>query len=194
MTSALSTSSSESGLLYSSLPPIRPSTSSVSLPSTSSKSRRIQLIRYWFLRPVLSIIFVLVAIAIPDFDRVLSFLGSASAFVICCIGPIGAYLILSVPSSSSLLGGGGAGREEEGGGYSKVPARVGPGLLGGQDREVEEIVSGIVDPSVAQIHLIEGVGRELVVGKLERMVCWVLLGLSIIMASVGTVWSFLPEF
>jgi len=105
-------------------------------------------------------------------------------------------LILSVPSSSSssstLLG-------AEEGGYSKVPARVGPGLLGGlggglEDGEIQDIVSGIVDPSVAQIHLIEGVGRELVVGKFERMVCWVLLGVSIIMASVGTVWSFLPEF
>jgi len=135
-------------------------------------------------------VFVLVAIAIPDFDRVLSFLGSASAFVICCIGPIGAYLILSVPEQTSLSTEEGGG----GGGYSKIPTSVGGGILGRQDPELIEEISQIVDPSIAQRHLIEGVGRELVVGKGERVVCWILLVVSIVMASVGTVWSFLPEF
>ncbi|GAA5896104.1 Avt1p [Sporobolomyces salmoneus] len=91
LTSAISTTSSSRSELLSA----RPSRSSLSLASHHQKERRIQLIRYWVLRPVLSILFVLVAIAIPDFDRVLSFLGSSSAFVICCIGPIGAYLRLS---------------------------------------------------------------------------------------------------
>lgn len=43
------------------------------------------------IRPTVTALVVALAILIPDFGRVLSFLGSASAFLICCIGPIGAY-------------------------------------------------------------------------------------------------------
>lgn len=43
------------------------------------------------IRPAVTALVVALAILIPDFGRVLSFLGSASAFLICCIGPIGAY-------------------------------------------------------------------------------------------------------
>ena len=35
-------------------------------------------------------------------------------------------------------------------------------------------------------------GERLVVAGAERVLCWFLLVLSIVMASVGTVWSFLP--
>ncbi|GAA5940254.1 hypothetical protein JCM1841_005030 [Sporobolomyces salmonicolor] len=73
-------------------------TSSFSHPSPSPPPapdpRRAQRIRYFVLRPLLSLAFVACAIAIPEFDRVLAFLGSGSAFVICCVGPIGAYLVL----------------------------------------------------------------------------------------------------
>ncbi|KAL8287435.1 hypothetical protein RQP46_003293 [Phenoliferia psychrophenolica] len=46
------------------------------------------------IRPLVMALVVLGAILIPNFGIVLSFLGSSSAFVICAIGPIGAYLIL----------------------------------------------------------------------------------------------------
>ncbi|GAA6060680.1 hypothetical protein JCM10212_005062 [Sporobolomyces blumeae] len=202
MTSAISTSSSESGLLASGISIDRrrssPVASRASLrPSHSelaAQSRRTQRIRYWILRPVLSVLFVLVAIAIPDFDRVLSFLGSASAFVICCIGPIGAYLILSTPGMGK---GGSRAREENG--YKKVstptmtPTTAGDAPIASTPLLVSD-VEAIESPTTAQRHLIEGIGHELVVGRAERAVCWVLLVVSIVMATVGTIWSFLPEF
>ncbi|GAA5871993.1 hypothetical protein JCM16303_000937 [Sporobolomyces ruberrimus] len=256
LTSAISTSSSESGIIQhqegrgrsaSSRPSIRPSLSqsnisvTPSLPPPSSKQRRIQLIRYYVLRPVLSVVFVLVAVAIPDFDRVLSFLGSASAFVICCVGPIGAYLILSTtisPDSKVIEREGGGGEEwwkrgrkswgtskasREENGYHKAPSNdPGSSPAGGsiasasgsgntsndtitqvvERREagssallVAEIERELPNPTRAQQHWLEGATVEaLVIGKWERALCWVLLVVSILMALVGTIWSFLPEF
>lgn len=54
--------------------------------------RKARILRYTIYRPLLTLACVGVAILIPEFDRVLAFLGSASAFLICVIGPIGAYL------------------------------------------------------------------------------------------------------
>lgn len=40
-------------------------------------------------RPLITALVVVLAIVIPDFELVLSFLGSCSSFLICAIGPIG---------------------------------------------------------------------------------------------------------
>ncbi|GAA5897381.1 hypothetical protein JCM5296_004148 [Sporobolomyces johnsonii] len=150
--------------LPSSPPPPGSSSSDSALTTTSSFShpspappptpdpQRTQRIRYFVLRPLLSLAFVACAIAIPEFDRVLAFLGSASAFVICCVGPIGAYLVL---------------------GRRKGPGEGKVGRGGEDERERRRM----------QDELLEG---------WERAVCWLLLGTSIAMAVVGTVWSFLP--
>lgn len=143
----------------------------------------------WITRPLLTATAVVLAIVIPDFARVLSFLGSASAFIICCIGPIGAYLILGGKryrhQASHFRGGGGGG----GGGYKSIPGQRtrefaaaanggGPSVMFGR--------TGAYDPDdgdVQQVARLEG---------WERVMCWVLLVLSIMMAVVGTVWAFLP--
>ncbi|GAA5929984.1 Avt1p [Sporobolomyces koalae] len=224
LTSAISFSSSESGADPEPAPSPtrsrrreRSSFSHASWSETSAaagynplKTKRVQRIRYWVLRPVLSIVFVLVAIAIPDFDRVLSFLGSASAFVICCIGPIGAYMILSVTPSRGaendpdLEGTGGKSRSREGaftkptrdGSMSNPTTGLGSTSTRFDPNVVREIVQDVQSSnlSVAQRHLVDGVGHALVISRAERALCWVLLVTSIIMALVGTVWSFLPEF
>ncbi|GAA6009630.1 hypothetical protein JCM11491_001039 [Sporobolomyces phaffii] len=255
LTSAISTSSSESGLLLPHSPsrnrndytrrPSRSSISVVSIPLSTAKQRRVQLIRYYVLRPVLSVVFVLVAVAIPDFDRVLSFLGSASAFVICCVGPIGAYLILSTTTRGIDEANGGRGgeegakgstaatewkkargrgpaasREENGvptaggtasgsasGNASSLETVTRPQREGDQSVDDEgtrpetsalliaAIERELPNPTSAQQHWMEGATVEaLVISRAERALCWVLLVLSILMALVGTVWSFLPEF
>lgn len=115
---------------------------------------------YLITRPVLTAAAVLLAIVIPDFARVLSFLGSASAFIICCIGPIGAYLILGGKKARATAG-------------YKV---LSPRMVGGRGR------SGAPDGEL-EVMKVEGA---------ERVLCWVLLIVSIALAAVGTVWSFLP--
>lgn len=134
--------------------------------------------RYSFLitRPLLTATAVVLAIVIPDFARVLSFLGSASAFIICCIGPIGAHLILSNRRR----------HKRRGMGYKRLSsvhvsplttARSAGGALLGGDVMYDELNEAEAGP---------------VVGLFERVACWFLLVLSIIMATVGTVWAFLP--
>lgn len=56
-------------------------------PPTVSRSR-------FFLRIGITAVVVTLAIIIPDFGLILSFLGSCSAFLICAIGPLAAYLII----------------------------------------------------------------------------------------------------
>ncbi|GAA5949075.1 hypothetical protein JCM3765_004004 [Sporobolomyces pararoseus] len=266
LTSAISTTSSDSGFLnpntstFSShshgRTSLRPSQSNLSLASSmnpiKAKQRRIQLIRYWFLRPILSVLFVLIAVAIPDFDRVLSFLGSSSAFVICCVGPIGAYLILSTTTdevwdeggAGSGGGGGGGGKESRAeNGYAKIGTATTNGAAAGSEREGDDSLDRTITPSTsasasavqviqeiqeeiaassaisqprqssssllggggkgpttAQKHWLDAAkssveqGQVLLISKWERRLCWVLLVLSILMALVGTIWSFLPEF
>ncbi|KAK4705555.1 solute carrier family 32 (vesicular inhibitory amino acid transporter), partial [Phenoliferia sp. Uapishka_3] len=98
-------------------------------------------------RPLIMAAVVLGAIIIPNFGIVLSFLGSSSAFVICAIGPIGAYLIL---------------------GRRKDSPKGSPRL-----RPTEQSWKGL------------GFG--------ERILCWLLLVISIVLAVVGTVWTCLPH-
>ncbi|ORY78078.1 transmembrane amino acid transporter protein-domain-containing protein [Leucosporidium creatinivorum] len=114
---------------------------------------------YLITRPFLTAAAVFLAIIIPDFARVLSFLGSASAFIICCIGPIGAYLILGGKRARTMAG------------YKVLSPRMGGrGRPGAPEEELEVLK-------------VEG---------FERALCWVLLVVSIGLAAVGTVWSFLP--
>ena len=103
-------------------------------PAPKSRSR-------FFLRVGITACTVTLAIIIPDFGLILSFLGSCSAFLICAIGPLAAYLIID--------------RREKG---IKVKVRM---------SEEEE-------------------GEELGLGGVEKVVCWVLLGVSVVMAVVGT--------
>ncbi|KAK4052660.1 hypothetical protein OIV83_001947 [Microbotryomycetes sp. JL201] len=118
--------------------------------------------RYSFLitRPFLTGMAVILAIVIPDFERVLAFLGSASAFIICCIGPIGAYLIIS--------------RNPDGPRQAKADAHA--------DAE-----------RARRLHLGSSATLPpLRISRAERFLCWTLLIVSIVLASVGTVWAFLP--
>ncbi|GAA5922690.1 hypothetical protein JCM3775_006101 [Rhodotorula graminis] len=176
------------------------------LVAAAAAERRIHRVRYYLLRPAASILCVGLAIAIPEFDRVLAFLGSASAFVICVIGPVGAYLIVGAQGKKDLERDGGASGY---GGLETVrevatppdegdsPDGAGPGA--GKNSVVAH---------ARQVHAAElarrkraaafggsGGGRggePLVVAGAERVLCWFLLVVSIVMASVGTVWSFLP--
>ncbi|GAA5905724.1 hypothetical protein JCM8208_000878 [Rhodotorula glutinis] len=177
------------------------------LVAAAAAERRIHRVRYYLLRPAASLLCVGLAIAIPEFDRVLAFLGSASAFVICVIGPVGAYLIVGAQGKKDLERDGGASGY---GGLETVrevatppdegdsPDGAGPGT--GKNSVVAH---------ARQVHAAElarrkraaafgggaGGGRggeRLVVAGAERILCWFLLVLSIVMASVGTVWSFLP--
>ncbi|GAA5871168.1 hypothetical protein JCM3774_006811 [Rhodotorula dairenensis] len=130
-------------------------------PPSPAAARRARILRYVLYRPLLTFACVALAILIPEFDRVLAFLGSASAFVICVIGPVGAYLIVG----------------------RKRPSLVSEGheaVTEGHGHERRRRKKTSVD------------GDDLVVQGKERALCWFLLGLSAIMASVGTVWSFLP--
>ena len=129
-------------------------------PPSPAAARRARILRYVLYRPSLTFACVALAILIPEFDRVLAFLGSASAFIICVIGPVGAYLIV--------------GRKRP----SLLPAEdcEGPRGDGPHRRRKKTPVDG----------------DELVVEGKERFLCWFLLGLSAITASIGTVWSFLP--
>ena len=132
-----------------------------------AKQRRIQLIRYWFLRPVLSILFVLIAVAIPDFDRVLSFLGSSSAFVICCVGPIGAYLILSTTPDEAwdegrvgAVGGGKESRAENGQGKTTMNGVVaGSGMEG--DDSIDRTITPSTSASASAAQVIEEIQQEI---------------------------------
>ncbi|GAA6043589.1 hypothetical protein JCM8097_005271 [Rhodosporidiobolus ruineniae] len=127
----------------------RPQSSSPPRPAAlpaQSPWPRIRILRYTLLRPGLTLGTVLLAVLIPDFDRVLAFLGSASAFVICVILPVGAYL-----------------REGR-----KAAARA--------RREEEE----------------EDEGERLRISGKEKALCWVVLLVSVGLATAGTVWSFLP--
>lgn len=132
-------------------------------PPSPAAARRARLLRYVLYRPSLTFACVALAILIPEFDRVLAFLGSASAFVICVIGPVGAYLIVGRKRPSLLL----------------LP-------------EPEEHEGPRADAHRRRRKKATEEGDELVVEGKERFLCWFLLGLSAVMASIGTVWSFLP--
>lgn len=95
----------------------------------------------FFLRVGITAVVTTLAIIIPDFGLILSFLGSCSAFLICAIGPLAAYLLID--------------RREKG---IKVKVRM---------SEEEE-------------------GEELGLGMIEKVVCWILLGVSGVMAIIGT--------
>ncbi|GAA5987394.1 hypothetical protein JCM10908_001938 [Rhodotorula pacifica] len=129
-------------------------------PPSPAAARRARILRYVLYRPLLTLGCVGVAILIPEFDRVLAFLGSASAFVICVIGPVGAYLIVGRKRPSLLSS------DEDG-----LSRRDGSNRK--KARRDEDDTKLVVD------------------GK-ERVLCWFLLILSAVMASTGTVWSFLP--
>ncbi|GJN90176.1 hypothetical protein Rhopal_003175-T1 [Rhodotorula paludigena] len=176
-----------------SLPPTQPGTASSSAASSpdrtalASHERRLHLLRYFLLRPLTTVICVALAIIIPDFDRVLAFLGSASAFVICVIGPVGAYLLVGRPSVGAH---GGAGKDVERAGGGRYGSLAGPAknAVVAQARAVH---NGEVERRERKRW--KGMGaEELVVVGWERALCWVLLIVSIALATVGTVWSFLP--
>lgn len=131
-------------------------------PPSPAAARRARVLRYVLYRPLLTFACVALAILIPEFDRVLAFLGSASAFVICVIGPVGAYLIVGRKRPSVLLPAEEYG-SPRGDSYRRRRTKKTPG-----DED------------------------DLVVEGKERFLCWFLLGLSAVMASIGTVWSFLP--
>ncbi|KAM0750788.1 hypothetical protein T439DRAFT_325846 [Meredithblackwellia eburnea MCA 4105] len=103
----------------------------------------------FIIRPVVMGLVVLAAILIPNFGIVLSFLGSSSAFLVCAIGPIGAYLII---------------------GQRKEPLKNNSGLHHTSD-----------EPKAW-----EGLG------PLERILCWVLLIISTLLAVIGTLWTCMP--
>lgn len=131
--------------------------------------------RYSFVitRPLLTAVAVVLAIVIPDFARVLAFLGSASAFVICCIGPIGAFLILS---------------ERPGDTVSKSAAAKGTAVMQSVNGNQTESWNGLVRDIERQ----RSKQSALIVHLPERAMCWILLLVSICMAIVGTIWTFLP--
>lgn len=118
------------------------------------------------IRPLVSVVVIGMALSFPDFTRVMSLLGSASAFLICCIG-----------QSTSLLSHGVLIVDSP-----RFPPLAGPILaylvLAGN--EVERARTRLTQHG------------ELKVGGLERTICWILFVISIFMACVGTVWSFLP--
>ncbi|SCV70229.1 BQ2448_1623 [Microbotryum intermedium] len=129
------------------------------------------LLRYrpFITRPLLTALIIVLAIVIPDFGRVLSFLGSASAFIICCIGPIGAYLIL--------------GRQKVSAKGSTTPSTITPSAM-------ENVISSSVSKS--RLSGDEGSRYPLVVRGFERVLCWVLLIFSASLAIMGTIWSVMP--
>ncbi|GAA5974462.1 hypothetical protein JCM11641_003230 [Rhodosporidiobolus odoratus] len=135
------------------------------LAETVQQARRTRIIRYTLLRPVLTLLCVGLAILIPEFDRVLAFLGSGSAFVICVILPVGAYL-LSASEEAEETTKGEAGRN----GIINEARRV-------RDAELARRGSG---------------EEKLRVSRAEKVLLWTLLAVSVAMAAVGTVWSFLP--
>ncbi|BGP49474.1 hypothetical protein JCM10450v2_005365 [Rhodotorula kratochvilovae] len=149
-------------------------------------AKRIHLVRYVLLRPLLSALCVAAAIAIPEFDRVLAFLGSASAFVICVIGPVGAYLI---------VGGRGRARSAKGARTLEDGAPAPPATPASKHPVVAHaraLRAAEVERRERERWLAAGAPEPLVVSGAERALCWVLLGVSVVMAGVGTVWSFLP--
>ncbi|SCZ87353.1 BZ3500_MvSof-1268-A1-R1_Chr2-2g04819 [Microbotryum saponariae] len=139
--------------------------------SSRTKNQEPFLLRYraFITRPLLTALIVVLAIVIPDFGRVLSFLGSASAFIICCIGPIGAYLILGRQTPSST--------------GSTTPNTITPSAM-------ENVLSSSVSKS--RLGGDEASKYPLVVKGLERVVCWSLLIVSVCLAITGTVWSVMP--
>lgn len=221
-------------------------------PPPAKESAKIRHIRYFLLRPLLTALCVLLAVLIPEFDRVLAFLGSASAFVICVILPVGAYLISGRKGevaakeregkeNGAAGGGGGAG----GGGYGTISPGVDsanshsspsqsttPKALPPTFSSTTPNGSGYVthhphphssssafSPSNARAKVVEqarlvrseelarrhltrtrdedgaagGGGEEgLTISTKEKVLCYVVLVVSAVMATVGTVWSFLP--
>ncbi|KDE05691.1 hypothetical protein MVLG_03925 [Microbotryum lychnidis-dioicae p1A1 Lamole] len=140
--------------------------------SSRTKNQEPFLLRYraFITRPLLTALIVVLAIVIPDFGRVLSFLGSASAFIICCIGPIGAYLIL--------------GRQTPFNKGSTTPNTITPSAM------EENVFSSSVSKS--RLGGDEASKYPLVVKGFERVLCWSLLIVSACLAITGTVWSVMP--
>lgn len=173
------------------------------LAAAAAQEARVHRVRYYVLRPVATLFCVGLAIAIPEFDRVLAFLGSASAFVICVIGPVGAYLIVGAQGSKKKR----VDAEREAGTASGLEALC-EDAAEDDGEGAGHAAQGFKHPTVAharQVHAAElarrkraaaaavpGEGEPLVVAGWERGLCWLLLVVSVIMASVGTVWSFLP--
>ncbi|GAA6019651.1 hypothetical protein JCM10207_006958 [Rhodosporidiobolus poonsookiae] len=151
---------------------------------TPAQAARVRWIRYLVLRPGLTLLCVLLAVLIPEFDRVLAFLGSASAFVICVILPVGAYLITGRETR----------REED-----AVAAAA--GAKAARSAEAQRRPNGVVEQArriraeeLERLRRARGEqGAEpLVLGRAERALCYVVLGISVVLAVTGTVWSFLP--
>ncbi|GAA5890009.1 hypothetical protein JCM6882_009197 [Rhodosporidiobolus microsporus] len=167
----------------------RPSTSSVSPRSPSPEPRKTRLIRYLVLRPGLTALCVVLAILIPEFDRVLAFLGSASAFVICVILPVGAYLISGREqrdegAKNGAAPGTGAGVLEVGGIYGGVAANK--VVARAREMHAEEVARR------ERLHAAAEDAHGLHISRAEKVLCWVVLVVSVGLAVTGTVWSFLP--
>ncbi|GEM08912.1 amino acid transporter [Rhodotorula toruloides] len=159
--------------------------------------RRVRILRYTVFRPALTLLCVGIAIAIPQFDRVLAFLGSASAFVICVIGPVGAYLIVGKKREPGTLGS----RKRRKSSVGAAGGRYGALVAQGSTKPAAPSpLNSSFEQSDLERHRISkafeaGAAHdrgELVVQGAERVLCWVLLVVSVLLATVGTVWSFLP--
>ncbi|GAA6050742.1 hypothetical protein JCM3770_006603 [Rhodotorula araucariae] len=171
--------------------PISPSPPTSPTRAARAAARRIHLVRYVVLRPLLSALCVAAAIAIPEFDRVLAFLGSASAFVICVIGPVGAYLIVGGRGRGAKRGAPGL---EDGGLVTEAGAgaEAGMGAKHPVVARARALRAAEVERRERERWRAAGAPEPLVVSGWERALCWALLVLSVGMAGVGTVWSFLP--
>ncbi|GAA5849235.1 hypothetical protein JCM8547_006489 [Rhodosporidiobolus lusitaniae] len=192
--SAIASSTTFSHRTQHSPSPPRPSPSSILLAQTHAiKVRRI---RYFLLRPGLTALCVGLAILIPEFDRVLAFLGSASAFVICVILPVGAYLISGRKGEKARR----AKEQEErealaGEGYgSRSSTPKAAGAANGVVARARQVHAAEVARRQRER---EGAGGDeedagLTLSRGEKALCWFVLLVSVVLATVGTVWSFLP--
>jgi vesicular inhibitory amino acid transporter len=166
-----------------------------------ANQRRVRILRYTVFRPALTLICVGFAILIPEFDRVLAFLGSASAFVICVIGPVGAYLIVGKKREPGAAGGSRKRRKSSLGAAAVAGGRYGALVAQGSTKPAvpSPLTSAFAQSELERRRRSKAFeasaiddGRELVVEGAERVLCWVLLVVSALMAAVGTVWSLLP--
>lgn len=149
---------------------------STSEPELSTK----QSIVHQLISPMLLGLLILLAILVPDFGRVLSFLGSSSAFLICCIGPLIALLILGKKGDPDSTEEGGGGEDEEGrGGRGRRSIRK-KYTTNGDERGT------LLNNNSNNKGRVEGVW---IVGSFERGISWILLIISVVFCLIGTVWT-----
>ncbi|BGP17492.1 hypothetical protein JCM10213_004412 [Rhodosporidiobolus nylandii] len=145
--------------------------------TAAAAERRRKWIRYTLLRPSTTFLSIAAALLIPEFDRVLAFLGSASAFVICVILPVGAYLLSAAPAKKKEGKGAARGAEERARSAVVAQARA------VREEELARLRREAGEPEE---------GKKLEISVREKMLCWALLVMSTGLAVTGTVWSFLP--